>query len=77
MEFPFPSLLLLDLKMPRADGFDVLTRLRKQEGTLRRLPVVVFSASDAPKDINRVFDSIAVVIFSGSQTSNDQEKPGN
>src|ERR1041385_4413645 len=50
--FPFPTLLLLDLKMPRLDGFDVLRWLQGQGG-LRRLPVTVLSSSDQPKDVNQ------------------------
>ncbi len=54
-EFPLPKLLLLDLKMPRADGFEVLAWVRKQTG-LRRMLVVVMTSSDEPQDIDRAFD---------------------
>jgi CheY-like chemotaxis protein len=53
---PFPKMLLLDLKMPRLNGFDVLDFVRGQPA-LRRLPVVIFSSSDDPKDIQRAYDS--------------------
>jgi CheY-like chemotaxis protein len=53
---PFPSLMLLDLKMPRLGGFDVLDFVRRQPG-LRRLPIVIFSSSDDPKDIQRAYDA--------------------
>jgi CheY-like chemotaxis protein len=53
---PFPSLMLLDLKMPRLSGFDVLDFVRRQPG-LRQLPIVIFSSSDDPKDIRRAYDS--------------------
>jgi CheY-like chemotaxis protein len=53
---PFPSMMLLDLKMPRLNGFDVLEFVRGQPG-LRQLPVVIFSSSDDPKDIRRAYDS--------------------
>jgi CheY-like chemotaxis protein len=52
---PFPKLLLLDLKMPRLSGFDVLDFVRSQPG-LRQLPIVIFSSSDDPKDIQRAYD---------------------
>src|SRR5437764_12455225 len=42
---PAPAMLLLDLKMPRVDGFQVLGCLRSRADGLRRLPVVVFSSS--------------------------------
>ena len=53
---PFPSMMLLDLKMPRLSGFDVLDFIRR-EPELRRLPVVIFSSSDDPKDIQRAYDA--------------------
>jgi CheY-like chemotaxis protein len=45
----FPDLLLLDLKMPMTDGFDVLANLRSLPGV--DLPVVVFSTSALTVDI--------------------------
>jgi CheY-like chemotaxis protein len=53
--FPIPMLLLLDLKMPRTNGFEVLQWLRKQSG-LRRLLVVVMTSSDEPEDVDRAYD---------------------
>jgi CheY-like chemotaxis protein len=52
---PFPKMLLLDLKMPRLSGFDVLDFVRR-EPALRQLPVVIFSSSDDPKDIRRAYE---------------------
>ncbi len=49
-----PHLLLLDLKMPRLDGFGVLEWVRKQPA-LNRLVVVIFSASSDPRVINRAY----------------------
>lgn len=53
--FPIPTLLLLDLKMPRADGFEVLEWLRRQAG-LKRMPVIVMTSSDEPQDVDRAYD---------------------
>ena len=44
-----PRLLMLDLKMPRLDGFDVLEWLRNRPERLP-MPVVVFSSSGLPED---------------------------
>src|SRR5215475_14358650 len=54
-EFPLPHLMLLDLKMPRLGGFDVLGWLRGQPG-LKRLLVTVLTSSSQPEDINRSYD---------------------
>ncbi len=51
---PLPQLLLLDLNMPRLDGFDVLTWVRQQPG-LNNVLIVMFSSSDEPRDINRAY----------------------
>jgi CheY-like chemotaxis protein len=48
-EHPLPRLLLLDLKMPRLDGFDVLEWIR-QRPDLQHLEVIIFSGSDDPGD---------------------------
>lgn len=49
---PFPGLLILDLKMPRLDGFGVLEWIRAR-GDGRGLPVVVLTSSDSPRDQKR------------------------
>ena len=54
-EFPIPRLLILDLKMPRTDGFEVLEWVRRQDD-LRRLLVVVMTSSDEPEDVDRAYD---------------------
>ena len=54
-EYPLPALLLLDLKMPKKNGFEVLEWIRHQPG-LRRLRIVVLTTSDAPSDIDRAYD---------------------
>ena len=53
-EFPLPDLLLLDLKMPRKNGFDVLEWLRDQP-SLRHLRVVVLTTSEELRDVNRAY----------------------
>lgn len=46
---PCPHFLLLDINLPRADGFEVLRRLRASE-RCRAVPVIVISSSDSPAD---------------------------
>ncbi len=53
-EYPLPSLVLLDLKMPGLDGFDVLRWIRS-ETNLRALRVVVLTSSDELRDINLAY----------------------
>ncbi len=53
--FPLPRLLLLDLKMPRKDGFEVLEWIRSKPG-VRRLPVLVLTASLHQQDVERALD---------------------
>ncbi|HYE07030.1 MAG TPA: response regulator [Planctomycetota bacterium] len=47
-----PSLILLDLNMPRITGFDVLEYMRTRAG-LASVPVIVFSSSTSPRDRDR------------------------
>jgi len=52
---PRPGLLLLDLQMPKRDGFSCLRELRTNP-TLRTLPVVVLTTSSAETDVFRSYD---------------------
>jgi CheY-like chemotaxis protein len=52
---PLPILVLLDLKLPRVSGFEVLAWLRAAPD-IRRLPVVVLTSSEQSPDINRAYD---------------------
>ena len=51
-EFPLPALVLLDLKLPVKDGFEVLGWIRSQP-TLRALRVVVLTSSERFEDLDR------------------------
>lgn len=53
--YPLPALVLLDLKLPRKSGLEVLAWLRKQPG-LRRLPVVVMTSSKESTDVGLAYD---------------------
>ncbi|MCL7715037.1 response regulator [Stenotrophomonas mori] len=50
-----PAVLLLDIKMPRMDGLEVLQRIRAEED-LKRLPVVILSSSREESDLARSWD---------------------
>jgi CheY-like chemotaxis protein len=52
---PAPALILADLKMPRMDGFELLTWVRSNP-SLRRIPFVVLTSSSQNPDINRAYD---------------------
>ena len=53
-DFPLPDLLLLDLKMPKVDGFEVLSWVRKHP-KLSSLPVVVLTSSNEIRDVNLAY----------------------
>lgn len=52
---PLPCVVLLDLKLPKLDGLDVLARLRENKRTCR-LPIVVLSSSAELPDIRAAYD---------------------
>jgi CheY-like chemotaxis protein len=52
--YPLPRLLFLDLKMPRKDGFEVLSWIRQQPA-LKTLRVVVLTSSTDVRDVNLAF----------------------
>ena len=49
-----PDLILLDMNLPRKNGFEVLAEIKEDE-TLKRIPVIVLSTSSADIDINRSY----------------------
>lgn len=52
---PFCGLVLLDLSMPRVDGFQVLERIKKDQ-IVRKAPVIVMSTSNVENDVNRCME---------------------
>jgi CheY-like chemotaxis protein len=50
-----PLLVLLDLNLPGVDGYQVLARLKADERT-KRIPVIILTTTDDPRDIERCYD---------------------
>jgi CheY-like chemotaxis protein len=53
-----PDIVLLDLNLPRKDGYEVLAEIKGDED-LRRIPVVVLTTSEAERDILRSYELYA------------------
>jgi CheY-like chemotaxis protein len=52
---PLPDLILLDLRMPKITGFDVIKEVKTSEG-LRQIPVVILTTSNSEHDISRAYE---------------------
>jgi CheY-like chemotaxis protein len=52
---PRPHMILLDLRLPRVDGLEVL-RIIKEEDGLKHIPVIILTTSEADKDMTRAYD---------------------
>ena len=50
-----PQLIFLDINMPRKDGFQALKEI-KEDLTLCKIPVIMFTTSMAPRDIERAYE---------------------
>ncbi len=53
-----PDLILLDLNLPKINGFEVLNKI-KQDSDLKRIPVVILTISDNHEDLLRAYDLYA------------------
>ncbi len=55
-EYPLPVIMLIDLKLPRVSGFELLRWIRSMEDPISLIPVVVFTTSSQPSDINKAYE---------------------
>ncbi len=53
-ENPTPQFIVLDIKMPKINGFEVLERLKTDERT-KNIPIIIYSSSIVKSDINRAY----------------------
>lgn len=54
-QFPLPNVILLDVRMPRLDGFEVLAHL-KGNTQLMKIPVIMLTSTDNQKEIDRAYE---------------------
>jgi CheY-like chemotaxis protein len=65
---PLPDLILLDWNLPKLSGSDVLEQV-KQHRRLRKIPVLVFTSSEAERDVHTAYDSHANAYITKPETS--------
>lgn len=53
---PRPHMILLDLRLPRVDGLEVLRQI-KEEDSLKHIPVIILTTSEAEKDVAGAYDN--------------------
>ena len=54
-EYPLPAIVLLDLKLPKKSGLEVLEWVKSREG-LRRIPIIALTSSRETSDVNQAYD---------------------
>jgi CheY-like chemotaxis protein len=55
-KYPIPLTMILDIKLPKRSGLEVLQWLRDQSGPICRLPILMLTSSSHQVDINRAFE---------------------
>jgi DNA-binding response OmpR family regulator len=53
---PRPHLILLDLRLPRVDGLEVLRQIKEQDD-LNKIPVIILTTSEAERDVAHAYDN--------------------
>ena len=69
--YPLPTVILLDIKLPRRSGFEVLSWLRSRKDGLHRIPVVMLTSSRHSMDVDRAYD-LGANSYLAKPDSNDQ-----
>ena len=72
--YPLPALVLLDIKMPRKSGFEVLEWLRREGGDMQWVPVVMLSASARLHDIQQAYERGANAFVVKPSTHDDLKR---
>ena len=54
-QYPLPVVVLLDLNIPKVNGFNVLAFVRSQPG-LKRIPIIILTSSSRNEDVERAYD---------------------
>lgn len=67
--YPLPTVILLDIKLPRRSGLEVLQWVRSRKNAVRRIPIVMFTSSRHLTDINTAYDSGANSYLAKPETS--------
>lgn len=70
-EYPLPITMLLDIKLPKRSGLEVLEWLRNQDGPIKRLPTVMLTSSTHRKDIDGAYDRGANAYVAKSESIKD------
>ncbi len=56
--YPVPHLVLLDLRLPKIDGIEVLSSIKSDE-ELRKIPVIILTTSEAESDLAKAYSHYA------------------
>lgn len=56
VEWPLPHVILLDIRMPKVSGLDVLKEIKSTE-SLKHIPVIILTTSDAKQDVTKAYQN--------------------
>lgn len=70
-EYPLPITMILDIKLPKRSGLEVLQWLRSQREPIRLLPTLMLTSSTHRKDVNTAFENGANAYLSKPENIKD------